>query len=47
MGRVYSMHGENRNGYRVLVGKMGGKRLIGRPKRIWEDNIKMGLREIG
>jgi hypothetical protein len=38
---------ENKNGYRVLVGKVGGKRPMGSPRRRWEDNIKMGLREIG
>jgi hypothetical protein len=29
------------------VGKPGGKRPLGRPRRRWEDNIKMNLREIG
>jgi hypothetical protein len=33
--------------YRVLVGRPGGKRPLGRPRRRWEDNIKMDLREIG
>jgi len=33
--------------YRVLVGKPVGKRPLGRPRRIWEDNIKMDLQEIG
>jgi len=33
--------------YRVLVGKDEGKRPIGRPRRRWEDNIKMELEEIG
>jgi hypothetical protein len=32
---------------RVLVGSPEGKRPLGRPKRRWEDNIKMDLREIG
>ena len=36
-----------RNPYRVLVGKLEGKRPLGRPKRRWEDNIKMDLREVG
>ena len=31
----------------VLVGKPGGKRSLGRPRRRWEDNIKMNLREVG
>jgi hypothetical protein len=33
--------------YSVLVGKPGGKRPIGRPRRRWEDNIKMDLQEVG
>jgi hypothetical protein len=33
--------------YRVLVGKPEGKRPLQRPRRRWEDAIKMGLREIG
>jgi hypothetical protein len=32
--------------YRVLVGKPEGKRPLGRPRRRWEDNIKMDLREV-
>jgi hypothetical protein len=32
---------------RILVGKPGGKRTLGRPRRRWVDNIKMDLREIG
>ena len=36
-----------RNAYRVLVGKPEGKRPLGRPRRRWEDNIKMDLREVG
>jgi hypothetical protein len=39
--------GENRNAYRILVGKPEGKRPLGRPRRRWVDNIKMDLREIG
>ena len=35
------------NAYRVLVGKPEGKRPLGRPRRRWEDNIKMDLREVG
>ena len=37
----------SRNAYRVLVGKPEGKRSLGRPRRRWEDNIKMDLREVG
>jgi hypothetical protein len=33
--------------YRILVGKPEGKRLLGRPRRRWVDNIKIDLREIG
>ena len=33
--------------HKVLVGKHEGKRQLGRPKRRWEDNIKMYLREVG
>jgi hypothetical protein len=32
--------------YRILVGKLEGKRPVGRPRYRWEDNIKMDLREI-
>jgi hypothetical protein len=39
--------GENRNAYRILVGKPGGKRPLGRPRGRLVDNIKMDLREIG
>jgi hypothetical protein len=39
--------GEVRGVYRVLVGRPEGKRPLGRPRRRWEDNIKMDLREIG
>jgi hypothetical protein len=46
VSRARSMHGEMKNVYRILVGKPEGKRLLGRPKRRWVDNIKMDLREI-
>jgi len=39
--------GEGRVVYRVLVGKHEGKRQLGRPRRSWEDNIKMDLQEVG
>jgi len=39
--------GERRDVYSVLVGKPKGKRPLGRPKRRWEDNIKMDLQEMG
>jgi hypothetical protein len=37
---------ERRGVYRVLVGKPEGKRPLGRPRRRWEDNIKMDLQEV-
>jgi len=39
--------GEGRGVYRVLVGKLEGKRPLGRPRRRWEDNIKIDLQEVG
>ena len=39
--------GERRGVSRVLVGKPDGKRPLGRPRHRWEDNIKMGLQEVG
>jgi hypothetical protein len=42
-----ALMGEGRGICRVLVGRPEGKRTLGRPRRRWEDNIKMGLREIG
>jgi hypothetical protein len=45
-GHVARM-GEGRRVYRVLVGRPEGKRPLGRPRRRGEDNIKIGLREIG
>ncbi|KAJ4450972.1 hypothetical protein ANN_02407 [Periplaneta americana] len=44
-GHVARM-GESRNAYRVLVGRPKGKRPLGRPRRRWEDNIKMYLRKV-
>jgi hypothetical protein len=38
--------GENRGVHRVFVGKPEGKRLLGRPRRRWEDNIKMDHQEV-
>ena len=38
---------ERRDKYRGLVGKPEGKRPLGRPRRKWEDNIKMDLQEMG
>jgi len=39
--------GEGRGVHRVLEGKPKGKRPLGRPRRRWEDNIKMDLWEVG
>ena len=41
------MYGERRGVKRALVEKPEGKRPLGRPRRRWEDNIEMGLREVG
>jgi hypothetical protein len=45
-GHVARM-GERRGAYRALVRKPEGTRPLGRPRRRWEDNIKMELREVG
>jgi len=45
-GNVVGM-GARRGVYRVLVGKPERKRLLGRPRRRWEDNIKMDRKEVG
>ena len=39
--------GKGRGLYRVLVGKPEGKRPLGRPRRRWEDNIRMDLQQVG
>jgi hypothetical protein len=45
-GHVARM-GEKRNAYRLLLGKPGGKRPLGRPRCTWVDNIRMDLEEVG
>jgi hypothetical protein len=45
-GNVARM-GEKRKLYKILVGKPEGKRPVVRPKRWWEDGIRIDLREIG
>ena len=45
-GHVACM-GEERGVYRVLVGKLEGRRPLGRPRRRWVDNIRMDLQELG
>jgi len=47
MGGHVACMGEERGLYRDLVGKPEGKRPLGRPRRRWEDNIKMDLQEVG
>jgi hypothetical protein len=47
VGWTCGTHGDGRGAYRVLVGRPEGKRSLGRPRRRWEDNIKMDLGEIG
>ena len=38
---------EERSAFKILTGKPTGKRLLGRPRRRWEDNIRMDLEKIG
>jgi hypothetical protein len=45
-GHVVRM-GEKRGAYRILVGRAEGRRPFGRPRRRWEDNIKMDIQEVG
>ena len=45
-GHVSRME-ENRSAFRILTSKPTGKRLLGKPRRGWEDNIRMDLQEIG
>jgi len=45
-GHVARME-ESRGVYRVLVGNPEGKRPLGKPKRRWDDNIKMDVQEVG
>ena len=44
-GHVARM-GRRKEAYRVLVGKPEGKRSLGRPRRRWENNIKMDFQEV-
>jgi hypothetical protein len=45
-GHVARMR-EKRNAYRLLVGKPEGRRPLGKPRRMWLDNIRMDLVEVG
>ena len=47
MGEARSAYGEGIGVYRVLVGRPEGKRPLARPRRRWEDNIRMDLRNVG
>jgi len=47
MGGTCSTYGEKRGVYSILVAKRKGKRPLGRPRRRWEDNIKIDLQEAG
>jgi hypothetical protein len=46
MGGAWSVYGEKRVAYRILVGRPEGRRPLGRPRLRWEDNIKMDLQEV-
>jgi hypothetical protein len=46
MGEACSAYGERRDIYGILVGKPEGKRPLVRPRRRWEDNIKMDFQEV-
>ena len=39
--------GDGRSAFKILTGKLTGKRSLGRPRRRWVDNIRMNLKEIG
>jgi hypothetical protein len=47
VGGTCGTHGEGRGTYGVLIGRPERKRPLGRPRRRWENNIKMDIREIG
>ena len=47
MGRTCTLHGGEQRCIQVLMGKPEGKNPLERPKRRWEDNIKLGLRDVG
>ena len=46
-GCTCDTYGREENAHKGLVGKPEGKRPLGRPRRRWEDNIKMDLQEVG
>jgi hypothetical protein len=45
--KTVTNHEERSPAYKILVGKPKGKRPLGRPRCRWEDNIKIGLRDMG
>ena len=47
MGMARSTYGAVQKCIWILVGKPEGRRPLGRPRRRWEDNIRMDLREVG
>jgi hypothetical protein len=47
VGGAYGTQGRGEKSVQVLVGKLKGKKPLGRPRRRWEDGIRMYLREIG
>jgi hypothetical protein len=47
MGGTFSSDGGGESEYRVLIGKPEGKRPLGKPRRKWDNNIKMDLQEVG
>ena len=47
MGRAVARMVEGRSSFKMLTGKLTGKRPLRRPRRRWEDNIRMDLEEIG
>ena len=47
MGRACTQNGGGTSAFKILTGKPTGRRSMGRPRRRWEDNIRMDLEEIG
>jgi hypothetical protein len=47
MGGACGTYGGGRSAYRIFVERPEGRRPIGRPRRRWEDSIKMNLQEVG
>ena len=46
MGRSRSQNGRGRSAFKILTGKPARKRSLGTPRRRWEDNIRMDLKEV-